>query len=49
MENTNSENVHIYLKTNKEHDHVLKDATPHEKYIILCNETLQSENKSLNK
>lgn len=44
MEPTNN-NVRIYLKSDKENHDVLKDASSYEKYIILMNEVLQSENK----
>jgi hypothetical protein len=48
MEHNNTgENIHIYLKTDKEQDHVLKNTSSYEKYIILSNETLQHENKTL--
>jgi hypothetical protein len=47
MNTPNFENFHIYLKSDKEKDMVLKDASPHEKYIILLNETLQTENREL--
>jgi hypothetical protein len=47
MENKTGENIHIYLKTDKEQDHVLKNTSSYEKYIILSNETLQHENKNL--
>jgi len=37
----NRETVNIYLVDKEKQDKVLKDASPHEKYIILQNDTLQ--------
>lgn len=39
------ENINIYLGSNSEK--VLSDASPHERYIILMNDTLQAESKKL--
>jgi hypothetical protein len=41
--------LHIYFKTDRETERVLKDASSYEKYIILSNETLQADNISLQK
>lgn len=38
--------VNVYL-TNQEKENVLKDATPHEKYILLQNDTLHVQNREL--
>jgi hypothetical protein len=43
----NKENFHIYLNSKDQTDHVLKEASSYEKYIILMNESLQIENKKL--
>ena len=45
--NTSPENVNIYLGQSTEKDKVLADASPHERYIILMNETLQVDNRRL--
>ena len=44
---TNSEekNVHIYLAKPKDKEDVLEEAGSYQKYIILMNESLQSENR----
>jgi hypothetical protein len=47
MEDKRTETVNIYMKTDSDKEHVLLGAAPHEKYLILINETLQSENKEL--
>lgn len=44
---TSPENVNIYLGQSTEKDKVLADASPHERYIILMNETLQVDNRRL--
>lgn len=44
--NSNLENIHIYLKSDKDKE-FLKSISPYEKYIIVTNETLQSENRQL--
>lgn len=41
-----TENVHIYLQKESDHQQVLAGASPQEKYIILMNDTLQFENKT---
>jgi hypothetical protein len=40
-----TKNVSIYLSSDETNKEVLKNASPYEKYIILMNETLQSENR----
>jgi hypothetical protein len=46
MDNKNPENIHIYLKSDKDQE-MLKNVSSYEKYIILTNETLHSENRDL--
>lgn len=46
MDNKNPENIHIYLKSDKDQE-MLKNVSSYEKYIILTNETLHSENREL--
>ena len=41
----NKETVNIYLHDKDEKERVLKEASPHERYIILMNDTLQTENR----
>jgi hypothetical protein len=38
-----NEHVNIYLNNNEVKEHILKDSTPYEKYIICMNEKLQVE------
>jgi hypothetical protein len=40
-------NIHIYLKSDGDTHEVLSGSSPYEKYIILSNETLQQENRTL--
>jgi hypothetical protein len=42
---TNLDHFNIYLKNNNAKEHVLKESSSYEKYIILQNETLQIENR----
>lgn len=35
--------VNVYLNSQEKENHVLKDASPHEKYILLQNDTLHSQ------
>lgn len=42
------ENVNIYLSQTGTKEKVLSNSSPYEKYIILMNDTLQTENRSLN-
>ena len=42
-----NKDVNIYFTNDKARDNTLKDSTPYERYIILMNESLQSENKKL--
>ena len=42
-----NKDVNIYFTNDKTRDNTLKDSTPYERYIILMNESLQSENKKL--
>jgi len=46
MDNNNKD-VNIYFTNDKTRDNTLKDSTPYERYIILMNENLQSENRKL--
>lgn len=41
--------VNIYLNNRAEIDNICKDASPHEKYIILMNQSLHMENIEVNK
>ena len=41
------ENINIYLGTKANQDKILNDASPHERYIILMNDTLQLDNRKL--
>ena len=43
------ENIGIYFKNEESKDDTLKNASSYEKYIILINETLQTENRNLSK
>ena len=46
---SNKDNIHIYLKTDKQREAVFNETTSsHERYIILMNDELHSENKELN-
>lgn len=47
MSDIHRENVNIYLGSSTEKDKVLADASPHERYIILMNDTLQADNRKL--
>jgi len=47
MDKLNNKDVNIYFNNDKNRDNTLKDSTPYERYIILMNETLQSENRKL--
>jgi cell division protein FtsB len=47
MDKLNNKDVNIYFNNDKTRDNTLKDSTPYERYIILMNETLQSENRKL--
>jgi hypothetical protein len=42
-----NKDVNIFFTNDNTKDNTLKDSTPYERYIILMNETLQSENKKL--
>jgi hypothetical protein len=43
----NKETVNIFLHNQEVRDNVLSGTSPHEKYIILMNDTLQTENRKL--
>ena len=45
--NDKKETVNIFFKTDKDNEKVLKDSSSYERYIILMNELLQSENRDL--
>jgi hypothetical protein len=47
MDKLNNKDVNIFFTNDNTKDNTLKDSTPYERYIILMNETLQSENKKL--
>jgi len=47
MTDTTPENISIYLGAPSHKDNVLNGASPHEKYIILMNDTLQADNRKL--
>ena len=47
MDKLNNKDVNIFFTNDNTKDNTLKDSTPYERYIILINETLQSENRKL--
>ena len=47
MDKNNNKDVNIFFNNDKSRDNTLKDSTPYERYIILMNETLQVENRTL--
>ncbi len=47
MSDTSRENINIYLGSTTDQDKVLANASPHERYIILMNDTLQADNRNL--
>ena len=47
MTDTTPENISIYLGAPSHKEKVLTGANPHEKYIILMNDTLQADNRKL--
>jgi len=47
MDKQLNKDVNIYFTNDKTRDNTLKDSTSYERYIILMNETLQTENRTL--
>ena len=47
MDKLNNKDVNIFFTNDNAKDNTLKDSTPYERYIILMNEMLQTENRKL--
>jgi len=47
MDKLNNKDVNIFFTNDNAKNNTLKDSTPYERYIILINETLQTENRKL--
>lgn len=47
MDKLNNKDVNIFFTNDNTKDNTLKDSTPYERYIILMNEMLQTENRKL--